>query len=227
MCENDVEGVERSLNSFNCYSCYSSWKSQKWCLRLLCNTVYRVMLLILLMSKGSKVYSVCRASHPSKGKAIYLKSLLSCGFSFSPPVSLRRQLCSLSWTCQLQRWLQARCTANPQFLKLIGCSATQYFLHIYKQSCILHAVNKLHAYCNFDLKSIFNAWRMWACRDGRFSFWQSWLTWASRFANSQASALNAGVPTAPYSPESNYLHLVLIWPVKELYSLWASCTVNK
>ena len=22
MCENDVEGVERSLNSFNCYSCY-------------------------------------------------------------------------------------------------------------------------------------------------------------------------------------------------------------
>ena len=25
---------------------------------------------------------------------------------------------------------------------------------------------------------------------GRFSFWQSWLTWASRFASSQVSALN-------------------------------------
>ena len=68
MCENDVKGVKRSLNNFNCYSCYSSQKSRKWCLQLLHNTVYRVMLLILLMSKGSKVYSVYRSSHPSKGE---------------------------------------------------------------------------------------------------------------------------------------------------------------
>ena len=68
MCENDVEGVERSLNSFNCYSCYSSRKSRKWCLWLLHNTVYTVMLLILLMSKGSKVYSVYRAPCPSRGE---------------------------------------------------------------------------------------------------------------------------------------------------------------
>ena len=26
----------------------------------------------------------------------------------------------VSWTCQLQGWLQARCTAKPQFLKLKG-----------------------------------------------------------------------------------------------------------
>ena len=45
---------------------------------------------------------------------------------------------------------------------------------------------------------------------GRFSFWQSWLTQASKFANSQASTLNAGVPTAPYSPESNCSYLALI-----------------
>ena len=45
---------------------------------------------------------------------------------------------------------------------------------------------------------------------GRFSSWQSWLTQASIFANSQASALNAGVPTAPYSPESNCLYLAYI-----------------
>ena len=42
MCENDVKGVERSLNSFNCYSCYSSQKSRKWCLWLLSNTACRV-----------------------------------------------------------------------------------------------------------------------------------------------------------------------------------------
>ena len=34
---------------------------------------------------------------PPGGKDIYL-GLLSCGFSGSPPVSLRRQLCYLSWT---------------------------------------------------------------------------------------------------------------------------------
>ena len=31
-----------------------------------------------------------------------LYSLPSCGFSSSPPVSSRRQLCKLSWTCQLK-----------------------------------------------------------------------------------------------------------------------------
>ena len=40
------------------------------------------------------------ASHPSRREGLY--SLLSCGFSGSPPVSPRRQLCSLSWSCQLQ-----------------------------------------------------------------------------------------------------------------------------
>ena len=38
-------------------------------------------------------YSVCRASQPSKGEGYLFESLLSCGFSCSPPVSLRRQLC--------------------------------------------------------------------------------------------------------------------------------------
>ena len=56
---------------------------------------------------------------------------------------------------------------------------------------------------------------------------QSWLTWASRLANSQASASNAGVQGDPNSPESNCLYLAQIWSVKELYSLCASCTVNK
>ena len=67
MCENDVERVKRSLNSFNCYSCYACRKGRKNCLWLLHNTIYRVMLLILLMSKGLKealtVLIVTHATH--------------------------------------------------------------------------------------------------------------------------------------------------------------------
>ena len=55
-------------------------------------TLHTELLNFLLMLKGSKVYSVYRAPCPSRGKAIYL-SLPPCGFSGSPPVSLRRQLC--------------------------------------------------------------------------------------------------------------------------------------
>ena len=36
------------------------------------------------------VYSIYRASHPSKGEGYLFESLLSCGFSCSPPVSPRR-----------------------------------------------------------------------------------------------------------------------------------------
>ena len=38
-------------------------------------------------------YSVYRASHPSKGEGYLFVSLPSCGFSCSPLVSPRRQLC--------------------------------------------------------------------------------------------------------------------------------------
>ena len=51
----------------------------------------------LLMSKVSNTMYCALYTGPltpPKGKAIcYLKNLLSCGFSSSPPVSLRRQLC--------------------------------------------------------------------------------------------------------------------------------------
>ena len=39
------------------------------------------------------LYSVYRASHPSKGEGYLFESLPSHGFSCSPPVSPRRQLC--------------------------------------------------------------------------------------------------------------------------------------
>ena len=67
-----------------------------------------------LMSKGSKVFSVYRASHPPKREG-YLKSLPSCGFSGSL-VSLRRQLCSLSGTCQTKRVIAGKMhSQSPNF----------------------------------------------------------------------------------------------------------------
>ena len=65
---------------------------------------------------------------------------------------------------KLQEWLQARCTANPQFLKLRVLSNPVILTHGWEQSCILHTLTKLPAYCNLYPKGIFNIWRMWACR---------------------------------------------------------------
>ena len=148
MCENGVEGVERSLKFFNCYSCYSRWKNQKWCLWLLCNTIYRVMLLILLMLKGQK-----------------------CTL-YTAPLALQGG--------RLFIW---------KAFHLVG-------LAVHQQSV----------------------------RGGNFNFLGlvNYKVIAGKM-HSQSPILK----TAPYSPESNYSYLALIWSVKELYSLWASCTVNK
>ena len=62
---------------------------------------------------------------------------------------------------------------------------------------------------------------------GRFRCLHSLLMRAIRCANSEHSALNAGVPTDPHSPEFNSSYLARIWSIKELYSLCASCTVIK
>ena len=62
---------------------------------------------------------------------------------------------------------------------------------------------------------------------GRFRCLHSSLMRAIRCANLEHSALNAGVPTDPHSPESNSSYLARIWSIKELYSLCASCTVIK
>ena len=132
---------------------------------------------------------------------------------------------------KLQGWLQARCTANPQFLKLKG--AQQPGNSYISMGTKLHPPHskKLPACTEFwsekclqCLKTVglYNSFGV-----GRFSFMQSSLTRASRCANSQASASNAGVPGDPNSPESNCSYLALILSVKELYSLCASCTVNK
>ena len=133
---------------------------------------------------------------------------------------------------KLQGWLQARCTANPQFLKLKGAQQpSNYYISMATKlhppypnqtACLVYQFRSEKCLQCLKNMGLYNSFGV-----SRFSFMQSWLTQASRLANSQASASNAGVPGDPNSPESNCSYLAWIWSVKELYSLWASCTVNK
>ena len=130
---------------------------------------------------------------------------------------------------KLQGWLQARCTANPQFLKLKG---TQQPSNSY-----ISMGTKLHppypnwtCHKNLEFRAIqcLNCGGLWSSLgNGRFRCLHSSLMHAIRCANSEHSALNAGVPTDPHSPVSNSSYLARIWSIKELYSWCASCTVIK
>ena len=65
------------------------------------------------------------ASHPcQEGRLLYCVSLPSWGFSCSP-VSPRRQLCKLSWTCQTTRVIAGKMHSQSPILKTKGCSATR------------------------------------------------------------------------------------------------------
>ena len=86
-----LKGSKENLNSFNCYSCYSSRKSQKWCLRLLCNTAYRVTQFVTHVERVESVLCIQWPLAPARREG-YCVSLPSWGFSCSPLVSLRRQL---------------------------------------------------------------------------------------------------------------------------------------
>ena len=82
------KGSKEALTVFNCYSCYSSRKSRKCCLRLLCNTAYKVHLLnLLLILEGLKVSNTMYCTlytgppAPPRGKAIYLKAFCLVGLA--------------------------------------------------------------------------------------------------------------------------------------------------
>ena len=181
-----------------CYSCQKGWKC----------TLYTV------------------ASRPCQEGRL-LCELPSWEFSCSPLVSPRRQLCLVSWTCQLQGWLQARRTANPQFLKLKGTQQPGILTNLW-QSCILHTLTEPAINVEFRALQCLKCGGLWSSLlIGRLRCFHSSLMWAIRCANLEHSTLNAGVLTDPHSPESNSSYLALIWSVKKLYSLWASCTVIK
>ena len=121
--------VSKILYRFQDFTCYVCWRHQRWCLWLLCNTAYRILLLILLMLKVSNMSNTLYCTlytgpfTPPGGKTCTAFCLVDLavhhhsvkGGSFVKFLGL----------VKLQGWLQARCTANPQFLKLRGCSATQ------------------------------------------------------------------------------------------------------
>ena len=97
------------------------------------------------------------------------------------------------------------------------------------QSCILHTLTE-PARNNLEFRWLqcLKCGGLWSSLGiGRFRCLHSSLMRAIRCANSEHSALNAGVPTDPHSPESNSSYLARIWSIKELYSLCASCTVIK
>ena len=97
------------------------------------------------------------------------------------------------------------------------------------QSCILHTLTE-PATNNLEFRRLqcLKCGGLWSSLGiGRFRCLHSSLMRAIRCANSEHSALNAGVPTDPHSPESNSSYLAWIWSIKELYSLCASCTVIK
>ena len=95
------------------------------------------------------------------------------------------------------------------------------------QSCILHTLTEPTTNSlEFRALQCLKCGVLWSSL-GRFRCLHSSLMWAIRCANLEHSALNAGMPADPHSPESNSLYLAQIWSIMELYSLCASCTVIK
>ena len=127
---NTVDTSNQSmLQWFKCY-CVMSMQSIRWCLWLYAT-----------LHTGVKTLCIQWPLAPPRGKAPY--SLLSCGFSCSP-VSPRRQLClNFLLLVKLQEWLQARHTANAQFLKGYGALSNLVILACLWQCCILHTLTEL------------------------------------------------------------------------------------
>ena len=85
-----------------------------------------VMLLnLLLMSKGSKVSNTLFTGPlvPPRGKAIHLKAFRLVGLAVHHQSVRGGSFVNFLGLVKLQGCLQARRTANPQFLELRGCSA--------------------------------------------------------------------------------------------------------
>ena len=149
----EIKAISKVLKIFYKFQCFKCYVCQRWCLWLLCNTAYRELLLILLMSMVSKIlctlYTV--ASRPCQEGRLFvtvqhLKSLPSWGLSCSPPVSLRRQLCWLSWICQTGRVIAGKTHSQSPILKTKGAISNLVILtDLWEQSCILHTLTKLPA----------------------------------------------------------------------------------
>ena len=117
-------------------------------------------------------------------------------------------------------------------LKLTKGALSNPIIHrfLWEQSCILQTLTKLPAYCKFDPKSIFNAWRMWA--------YIILLEVAGSVSGKVGSYKQVDLPIHRLQHwmqecQLPQTHLSLIshtWPLFDLSrscTHWASCTVIK
>ena len=93
--ESGVCGFYTTLHTEYCYSCWRCW-------RLLYCTLYTV------------------ATHPCQEGRLLCEPSIFGGLAVHHWSVWGGSFVKFLGTCQLQGWLQARCTANPQFLKLKG-----------------------------------------------------------------------------------------------------------
>ena len=146
-----VERVKSGVCSFyatlHTEYCYSLWYS--------CRKVqkYQIPCTVLCIQGLSPLQG---------GKAIYLKAFCLVGLAVHHQSVQGGSFVNFLGLVKLQGWLQARRTANPQFLKLRGAWQPS---NSYISTTKLHPPhpNKLPTKCNSDLKSASNAWRTWAC----------------------------------------------------------------
>ena len=193
------------LNSVCYIVCQHYWHKDICVCGSYTSTVYRVM-----RCENSTLLCIQRPLAPPGGKACTAFHLVGLAVYQSEEAALITLL-DLSTT----RVIVGKTHRQSPILKLTkGVLSNLLILkYLLKQSCILHTLTKKPS-CNLELKSALQCLKNMGLYSplggGRFSFWQSWLTWASRLANSQVSALNAGVLTALNSPESNCSYLAHI-----------------
>ena len=144
-----ISKVSKIYYRFQCIKCYECQRHRRWCLWVYA-TLHTEYCYSFTQVKGVKyyvLYSVHRASHSSKGGRLFIwKAFCLVGLALHHQSVRGGSFVSFLGLVKLKGWLQARHTANPQFLKLRGHSATWQFLYIlWEQSYILHTLNNLPA----------------------------------------------------------------------------------
>ena len=203
-----VSKIFYRFQGFKCYVCQRHWR---WCLRLLCKYIQTQSVLHTCPSHLQEGGPLLRSPCP-EGLAVYYHAVQGGSFVLKH-----------SGTCQTTRVIAGKTHSQSPI-----CEGTQQPSNSYiSMGTKLHPPYPKQTACQVwfwskkCLQCLKNVGLYNSFGVGRFSFMQSWLTQASRLANSQASASNAGVPG---DPNSNCSYLALIWSIKELYSLCASCS---
>ena len=108
-----------------CRHCRYKDQSKQAMHLMLCLSTLSTLVFVALTQHLMQVWKLCIKwpLTPARREG-YCVSLPSWGFSCSP-VSPRRQLCKLSWTCQTTRVIAGKTHSQSPILKTKGHSATQ------------------------------------------------------------------------------------------------------